>query len=126
MAGHRLHVLGEHQLFHLVGAPLQFLKAVCRDGDEDVHVIEILVIGKPFLQEIAGADGAVQVIEVRVGVGGVLDLGAVDPQLLSELLLDAVLGLAVKEDVHVNPLACIDKEGDPSGAHLRAVAPGRH
>ena len=36
------------------------------------------------------------------------------------------LGLAVKEDVHVNPLTCIDKEGDPSGAHLRAVAPGGH
>ena len=78
VAGDRLHVLGEHQLFHFIGAPLQFLKAVRRDGDEDVHVIEILVVCKPFLQEIAGADGAVKVIEVRVGVGGVLDLGAVD------------------------------------------------
>ncbi len=126
MAGHRLHVLGEHQLLHLVCAPLQLLQAVRSDDDEDVHVIEVLIPRKPLFQEIAGADGAVQVVEVRVGVGGVLDFGAVDSQLLSQLLLDAVLGLAVKEDVHVDPLACVDQQGDPPGAHLLAVAIGGH
>ena len=50
----------------------------------------------------------------------------VNPELLSELLLDAVFGLPVKEDVNVNPFPGIDQQGNPACTYLGAVAAGGH
>ena len=78
MAGGYPHVLGEQELFHLADLPLQvFLIGGC-NRDQQVHKVKIFIVGKPFLEEIAAADGAVDIIKVRVGIAGVLDPGAVD------------------------------------------------
>ena len=49
MTGYSLHVLRQQQLFHFVGAPLQFFQAVGCDGNENVHIIEILIICQSIL-----------------------------------------------------------------------------
>ena len=107
MTGHRLHVLGKQQLFHFICAPLQFLQAVCRNRNKDIHIIKILIGCQTILQEISGADGTVQIIKVRVRIGSILDFGPVDSKLLSQLLHYPVLWLPVKENIHINSFSGI-------------------
>ena len=122
MAGGYPHVLGEQELFHLADLPLQvFLIGGC-NRDQQVHKVKIFIVGKPFLQEIAAADGAVDIVKVRVGIAGVLDPGAVDAQLLAHLLDDALLGLSGEEHVQVDPVTGIDHQAEPAGRHMGLIA----
>ena len=70
-----------------------FIHAVRRNSNQQIEVIEILVVGQAILQKIAGADGAIQIIKVGVGVTGLFDPAPVDPQLLAEFPHHAVFGL---------------------------------
>ena len=60
----QIHVLGDQELFHFLYPPLQFLQVRCRNGNEEVHIVEILIIGQPGLQKISGTDGGIQVIKI--------------------------------------------------------------
>ena len=78
-----IHILTEQQLFHLGHLPLQVVHIVGGDGNEQIQIVKVLVVAQTVFQEIPASDGAVQVVEVGVGVAGFLDLTAVDAQLLA-------------------------------------------
>ncbi len=116
-----IHVLGDQQLSHLLDPPIQVLHAVRCDGDDNGQVVEILVVGDAPLEEIPGLDGIGEVVKVGIGVAGILDLAAVDADLLPDLLLDTLLGLFVEEQVYIDPFPGIDDEGKPARHHLHLV-----
>ena len=116
-----VHVLGDQQLSHLLDPPFQVLYAVRRDGDDDGHIIDVFVVGEAPLEKVPGLDGVREVVKVGIGVAGVLDLAAVDADLLPDLLLNALLGLLVEEQVHIDPLPGVDDEGKPARHHLHLV-----
>ena len=39
-----------------------------------IHVIEIFIISKSLFEEIAGTDGRIQIIKIRIGIRGIFDL----------------------------------------------------
>ena len=67
--------------------------ALSGNGNQKIQVEEVFTIGKTFLQIIAAANGIIDIIEIRIGIVGILYLGAVDTQLLANSLDDSLLWL---------------------------------
>ncbi len=84
IAALHVHILRNEQLFHLRTFPVQIIGVVRSHSDKQIQIIEILVIAQTIFQEIAASDGAVEIVKVRVGVAGLLDLAAVDAKLLPD------------------------------------------
>ena len=121
IAALHVHVLRNEQLFHLRTFPVQIVRIVCGHGDKQIQVVEIFMVAQTILQEISAADGAVEVVKVRVGVAGLLDLAAVDAKLLAELADHAILWLPRQKYVEVNAVSGVDKQTEPPGRHLGFV-----
>ena len=121
IAALHVHVLRNEQLFHLRTLPVQIVRIVCGHGDKQIQVVEIFMVAQTILQEISAADGAVEVVKVRVGVAGLLDLAAVDAKLLAELADHAILWLPRQKYVEVNAVSGVDKQTEPPGRHLGFV-----
>ena len=121
-----VHVAGHEQLLHLVDLPFQFVHCGRCHCNEEVQVIEVLVVSQPFFQKVSASDGTVQIIKVRVGIAGVLDLTAVDTELLAQPLHHAGFRLAADEHIQIDAIPGVDDKGQPAGRHLRLVAGGWH
>lgn len=121
IAALHIHVLRNEQLFHLRALPVQIIGVVRRHGDEQIQIVKILMVAQTILQEITAADGTVEVVKVRVGVAGLLDLAAVDAKLLAELADHAILWLACQKHIEVNAVPGVDKQTEPPGRHLGFV-----
>ena len=121
IAAQHVHVLRNEQLFHLRTFPVQIVRIVCGHGDEQIQIVEILMIAQTVFQEIAASDGTVEIVKVRVGVAGFLDLAAVDAKLLAELADHAILWLPRQKYVEVNAVSGVDKQTEPPGRHLGFV-----
>ena len=117
-AGHDIEILRDKQLSHFTLTPFQILCVVGGHRNEDVHIIKILIVGKPLLQEVPAADSTVQIVKVAVGIAGFSDLGTVDTKLLTELVHHTFLRLTGQKQVDVDPVAGIDKQTQPTGRHL--------
>ena len=50
------------------------------NGNQQIQVVEVLVVGKALFEKVPASDSAINVIKVGVGVAGVLDFGTVDTQ----------------------------------------------
>ena len=119
-----IHILRHHQTPNLGDTPFQIIQGVRRDGHEDVGVVEILIIGKPLLQEVPGLDGTLNVVIVSVGVRCVLDPAAVDADLLSQFGLDAVFGHPGEVEVSVNTFPGIYQQACPPSGHAGVISVG--
>ena len=108
--GLNIHILTEQQLFHLGHLPFQVVHVAGGDGDEQIQIVKILIVAQAVFQEVAAADGAVQVIKVGVGVAGLFDFTAVNAQLLAQLPDHPVLGLAGEKHIHVDPIPGVDQQ----------------
>nr|WP_330371315.1 hypothetical protein [Enterocloster asparagiformis] len=108
MAGTDIHILRKQKLFHLADLPFQIFLSRGSNGNQQIQIVEVLVVGKTFLQKIAASDGAVDVVKISVGVARVLDFGTIDAELLAYPLDDALFGLPGKEHVHVDAVAGVD------------------
>ena len=84
------------------------------------------MVAQPVFQEIAAADGTVEVVKVRVGVAGLLDLAAVDAKLLPELADHAILWLARQKHVEVNAVSSVDQQTQPARGNLGLIPIRRH
>lgn len=120
-----IEILRDKQLSHFTLTPFQILGVVGGHRNEDVHIIKILIVGKPLLQEVTAADSTVQIVKVAVGITGFSNLGTVDTKLLTELVHHTLLRLTGQKQVDVDPVAGIDKQTQPTGRHLGFVAVGR-
>ena len=93
VTGVYLHILGNEKFPHFTDFPFQLIQIGSRNGDQKIHVVEIFVVGKTFLQVISCFDGTVDVIKVGIGIASILYFGAIDAQLLSNSLDDPFFGL---------------------------------
>ena len=84
------------------------------------------MVAQTIFQEIAAADGAVEVVKIRVGVAGLLDLAAVDAKLLAELADHTILWLARQEHIEVNAVPSVDQQTQPACGNLGFVPVRRH
>ena len=125
-AAAHVHIAGHEQLFHLIDLPFQFIHCGSCHCNEEVQVIEVLVVAQSFLQEVSAPDSTVQIVKVRVGIAGVLDLTAVDTELLPKPLHHAGFRLAADEHIQINSIPSVDDKGQPAGRHLCLVAGGWH
>lgn len=116
-----VHILRNEQLFHLCALPVQIIGGVCGHGDKQIQVVEIFMVAQTILQEITAADGAVEIVKVRVGVAGLLDLAAVDAKLLAELADHAILWLACQKHIEVNAVPGVDQKTQPARGNLGFV-----
>ena len=121
-AAAHVHIAGHEQLFHLTDLPFQFIHCGSCYRDQQVQVIEVLVVSQSFLQKVSAPDGTVQIIKVRVGITGVLDLTAVDTELLAQPLHHAGFRLAADEHIQIDAIPGVDDKGQPAGRHLCFVA----
>ena len=121
IAAQHVHVLRNEQLFHLRTFPVQIVRIVCGHGDEQIQIVEIFMVAQTVFQKITTADGTVEVVKVRIGVAGLLDLAAVDAKLLAELADHAILWLPRQKYVEVNAVSGVDKQTEPPGRHLGFV-----
>lgn len=101
-AAAHVHITGHEQFFQFIDLPFQFIHCGSCHCDQQVQVIKVLVVAQPFLQEVAASDSTVQIVKVRVGIAGVLDLTAVDTELLSKPLHHAGLRLAADEHKYLS------------------------
>ena len=67
------------------------------------------MIAQTVFQEIAASDGTVEIVKVRVGVAGFLDLAAVDAKLLAEFADHAILRLARQKHIKVNAVPGVNQ-----------------
>ena len=104
-----VHILRNEQLFHLRTFPVQIVRIVCGHSDEQIQIVEILMIAQTVFQEIAASDGTVEIVKVRVGVAGFLDLAAVDAKLLAEFADHAILRLARQKHIKVNAVPGVNQ-----------------
>ena len=118
-------VLRKAELAQFVHPPLQVLGAGGRHRYQDGGKIQVFAIGQAVFEEIARADRPGQVVKVSVGVAGILDLAAVEADLLADLLDHPLLGLTFEEQIHVDAFAGVDQQVQPSGRDLGAVSVGR-
>ena len=125
-AAAHVHITGHEQFFQFIDLPFQFIHCGSCHCDQQVQVIKVLVVAQPFLQEVAASDSTVQIIKVRVGIAGVLDLTAIDTKLLSQPLYHAGFRLAADEHIQVNAIPGVDNERQPAGRHLRLIAGRGH
>ena len=125
-AAAHVHITGHEQFFQFIDLPFQFIHCGSCHCDQQVQVIKVLVVAQPFLQEVAASDSTVQIIKVRVGIAGVLDLTAIDTKLLSQPLYHAGFRLAADEHIQVNAIPGVDNERQPAGRNLRLIASGGH
>lgn len=121
-----VHILRNEQLFHLRTFPVQIIRIICRHGDEQIQVVEILMVAQPVFQKIAASDGTVEVVKVRVGVAGFLDLAAVDAKLLAEFADHAILRLACQKYIKVNAVPGVDQQTQPPRRNLGFIPVRRH
>ena len=121
-----VHILRNEQLFHLCALPVQIIGGVCGHGDKQIQVVEILMVTQAVFQKIAAADGAVEIVKVRVGVAGLLDLAAVDAKLLAELADHAILWLPRQKYVEVNAVPGVDQKTQPARGNLGLIPVRRH
>ena len=118
------HILGDQELTHLIDLPFQFLLIRRGDCDQKIQIVEILVIGQAFLQEVSASDGTVNIIEIRIGIAGILNSGSVDSQLPSNSLYHLFLVLPGQEHIHIDPVTCVDYKAQPACRNLCTVAIG--
>ena len=123
--GLHIHVLRDQQLFHLCAFPFQIVHIISRYGDKKIEIIEVFVVAETIFEKIAAADCAVKVVKVGIGVAGFSDLTAVDAQLLSQFSDHPVFRLAGQKHIHVDAIAGIDNETEPTRWHLCLVSVGR-
>ena len=121
-----IHILRNKQLLHFSALPVQIVRIVCGHGDEQIQVVEIFMVAQTILQEIAAADGTVEVVKVCIGVAGLLDLAAVDAKLLAELADHAILWLARQKHVEVNAVPGVDQQTQPPRRNLGFIPVRRH
>ncbi len=121
-----VHVLRNKQLFHLRTFPVQIIGGVCGHGDEQIQVVEILMVAQTVFQKIAASDGTVEIVKVRVGVTGLLDLAAVDTKLLAEFADHAILRLPRQKYIEVNAVPGVDQQTQPARGNLGLIPVRRH
>ena len=121
-----VHVLRNEQLFHLRTFPVQIVRIVCGHGDEQIQIVEILMVAQTVFQKITAADGTVEIVKVRVGVTGLLDLAAVDAKLLAELADHTILWLACQKYIEVNAVPGVDQQTQPARGNLGLIPVRRH
>ena len=121
-----VHILRNEQLFHLCALPVQIIGGVCGHGDKQIQVVEIFMVAQTILQEIAASDGTVEIVKVRVGVTGLLDLAAVDTKLLTELADHAILRLPRQKYIEVNAVPGVDQQTQPPRRNLGFIPVRRH
>ena len=49
--GLHIHILGQHQLFQLGNLPLQIFHILCRDRDQKIEIVEVLVVPQTVFQK---------------------------------------------------------------------------
>ena len=84
------------------------------------------MVAQTVFQEIAAADGAVEVVKVCVGVAGFFDLAAVDAKLLAEFADHAILRLARQKHIEVNAVPGVDQQTQPARRNLGLISVRRH
>ena len=78
--------------FNFADLPFQVFLVGGSNGNQQIQVVEVLVVGKALFEKVPASDSAINVIKVGVGVAGVLDFGTVDTQLLSDFWMMVSLG----------------------------------
>ena len=114
----QVHIHGLEHIDHLLLAPQKLVIGLRRDGHEHRHIEQILVVvGDAVLDEIAGLDGVSQFLIVGRGVLHPLELGAVQPDALGNLVdgLAAVFPGQVYIDIHA--LTGVDEAGHPASPY---------
>ena len=122
--GLHIHVLRDQQLFHLRAFPFQIIHIISRYGDKKIEVVEVFVVAKTIFEKIAAADCPVKVVKVGIGIAGFPDLTAVDAQLLAQFSDHPVFWLAGQKHIHVDTIAGIDDEAEPTRWNLRLISVG--
>ena len=84
------------------------------------------MVAQTVFQEIAAADGAVEIVKVRIGVAGLFDLAAVDAKLLTKLADHTILRLACQEYIEVNAVPSVDQQAQPARWNLGFIPIRRH
>ena len=126
IAALHVHILRNEQLFHLRTLPVQIVRVVRGHGDKQIQIVEIFMVAQTILQEISAAEGAVEIVKVRVGVAGLLDLAAVDAKLLAALADHAIFWLARQKYIEVNAVPGVDQQTQPARGNLRLIPVRRH
>ena len=121
-----IHILRDHEPFYLCHTPFQILQRICCDGHKDIHVVEVLVVGQALFEVVSRTNGALNIIEVRIGVRGIFDAAPIDSDLLAELRLDALFRLALEIEINIDSLTCIDQQRGPACHHAGVKSIGRN
>ena len=111
-----VHIHGFEHIHHLLLAPKQFLVGFGRYGDENAHVKEVLVVvGDAILDKIARLYGISQLLIIGAGILHALELGAVEPDPLGDLIYGAAAVLTAEMDVDIHAFSGVDERGHPAG-----------
>ena len=102
-------IVRKKQFPHFPFPVIKLCGAACGDGNEGIHIVEILVFRNSSLEEIATLDGIVKAVKVGVCIARILDFGVIDTKLLTELLYHSILGLLGEEHIHVDTVTGIDE-----------------
>ena len=97
------------QFPHFPFPVIKLCGAACGDGNEGIHIVEILVFRNPSLEKIATLNGIVKAVKIGVCIARILDFGVIDTKLLTELLYHSILGLLGEEQIHVDTVTGIDE-----------------
>ena len=110
MAIYDVHILGKKQFSHFADFPFQLLFIGSSNGNQQVEIIEIFVIGQAIFEVIAAPDRIIDLVKVRIGIISVFQLGTVDTELLTDRLNDSFLRLTGKKHIHVHTVTGIDDQ----------------
>ena len=110
MAVYNVHILGKEQFSHFADFPFQLLFIGSSNGNQQVEIIEIFVIGQAIFEVIAAPDRIIDLVKVRIGIISVFQLGTVDTELLTDRLNDSFLRLTGKKHIHVHTVTGIDDQ----------------
>ena len=79
-------------------------------GDENAHVKEVLVVvGDSILDKIARLYGIGQLLIIGAGILHALELGAVEPDPLGDLIYGAAAVLTAEMDIDIHSFSGVDE-----------------
>ena len=113
-----LNIHGFHEIAHLLFAPEQFLIGRRGNRNQNGHVKQILIpAGQPLLDVVACLNRACQLLVVGRCILQLTQLGAVEPDTLCHTVYGFAADLSAKVQIHIHPLAGVDKRRHPAAPH---------
>ena len=72
MTVYDVHILGKEKLSHFADLPFQLLFIGSSNGNQQVQIVKVLIIGQAIFEVITAPNRVINVVKVRIGIVGVL------------------------------------------------------